>query len=569
MAGFRFNREFGLLAALVAMVLVAPSPASANTITVNSSADPGSGGICTLHDAILAANGNSTVNGCVAGGGASDVIDATALAGQTIMLAGALPTVTSSVDINGPGSGQLTVTGQDLVRPLNLNSAAVVNITGLTITHGFCGNACGGTGGGINNAGTLTLTDVVVSQNHADRSGGTDNFAEGGGIVNLGGATLHLVLSTVTGNSVTASGGSSQNNSTGAGIQSGNTAVLTLDRSTVSSNSASATGTATGTTSASGGGIVINGPLTISRSTIEGNTVSASGSSVANTTQGGGISAFNAPAVTISLDRTTITGNSVTAGGTGASASRGGVNAAGSTFSITSSTISGNSAPLYANLAVGSTMKTIKNTIVSNPLGGGVNCNGTGTASLGFNIDSGTTCGFAQAGDHQSTDPMLDSSLADNGGPTRTLALLTGSPAIDAGLSSVGEMADQRGLTRPLDLSAISNAAGSDGTDIGAFEVQGPAVPPPTGGGGSPPVAPDTSLSARIRKAKHKATFTFRSADPSATFMCKLDKRAFAPCTSPATFKHLRIGRHTFLVEAVSAAGPDPTPATFSFKLKR
>jgi large repetitive protein len=81
--------------------------------------------------------------------------------------------------------------------------------------------------------------------------------------------------------------------------------------------------------------------------------------------------------------------------------------------------------------------------------------------------------------------------------------------------------------------------------------------------------APDTSLNARVRKRKHKATFTFGSSDPSATFMCKLDKRALAPCTSPVTFKKLRKGRHTFTVEAVNAAGADPSPATFSFKLKR
>jgi hypothetical protein len=130
---------------------------------------------------------------------------------------------------------------------------------------------------------------------------------------------------------------------------------------------------------------------------------------------------------------------------------------------------------------------------------------------------------------------------------------------------------DQRGLTRPVDLSAVPNAPGGDGTDIGAFEVQAPANPPPPGGGGggTATVAPDTSLSARIKKAKRKAIFTFGSPDASASFMCKLDKRPFAPCTSPTTFKHLRIGRHRFTVEAVNAAGPDPSPATFRFKLKR
>jgi hypothetical protein len=58
-------------------------------------------------------------------------------------------------------------------------------------------------------------------------------------------------------------------------------------------------------------------------------------------------------------------------------------------------------------------------------------------------------------------DPKLGS-LADNGGPTLTMALLPGSPAIDAG-SAVGAPAtDQRGVARPQ----------GPGVDIGAFEFQ-------------------------------------------------------------------------------------------------
>jgi hypothetical protein len=95
------------------------------------------------------------------------------------------------------------------------------------------------------------------------------------------------------------------------------------------------------------------------------------------------------------------------------------------------------------------------------------------------------------------------------------------------------------------------------------------STPPPPGGGGAAGAPPDTSLSARLKKKKHKATFTFGSPDTSATFRCKLDKAALAACTSPKTYKKLRKGRHTFMVEAMNAAGPDPSPATFSFKLKR
>ena len=68
-------------------------------------------------------------------------------------------------------------------------------------------------------------------------------------------------------------------------------------------------------------------------------------------------------------------------------------------------------------------------------------------------------------------NPLLGP-LQDNGGPTFTHALLPGSPAIDQGKSS-RHGADQRGHRRPHDFSAIPNAPGGDGSDIGAFELDG------------------------------------------------------------------------------------------------
>jgi hypothetical protein len=69
-------------------------------------------------------------------------------------------------------------------------------------------------------------------------------------------------------------------------------------------------------------------------------------------------------------------------------------------------------------------------------------------------------------------DPKLGP-LANNGGPTPTMALLAGSPAIDQGISS-GVFTDQRGMPRPFDVIAIPNAA--DGSDIGAYEYIPPAA---------------------------------------------------------------------------------------------
>jgi hypothetical protein len=73
-----------------------------------------------------------------------------------------------------------------------------------------------------------------------------------------------------------------------------------------------------------------------------------------------------------------------------------------------------------------------------------------------------------------------------------------------------------------------------------------------------------------IKSKKKKVTvkFSFSSDVAGATFKCKLDKGSFAPCTSPKSYKAKR-GSHTFSVEAVSAGGTDPTPATFAFKVKK
>ena len=130
----------------------------------------------------------------------------------------------------------------------------------------------------------------------------------------------------------------------------------------------------------------------------------------------------------------------------------------------------------------------IKSTIVAGNLGGTSGEDGQapdvfGTFnSHGFNLigrKDGST-GFTAATDKKGTiasplNPKLDpKGLRNNGGPTQTVALVSGSPAIDKG-SSVGLTGtlttDQRGFARTVDKSGVPNATGGDGTDIGAFEL--------------------------------------------------------------------------------------------------
>jgi hypothetical protein len=89
--------------------------------------------------------------------------------------------------------------------------------------------------------------------------------------------------------------------------------------------------------------------------------------------------------------------------------------------------------------------------------------------------------------------------------------------------------------------------------------------------GASPALAavadPDTFIDSTPAALTNQtsATFTFHSNDPTATFKCKHDSTGFGTCTSPRTIDGFGEGSHTFEVEAVNAAGTDPTPASYTW----
>ena len=106
---------------------------------------------------------------------------------------------------------------------------------------------------------------------------------------------------------------------------------------------------------------------------------------------------------------------------------------------------------------------TLLNTIVANSPSGS---NGFGTLTdAGHNLSSDASCSFANAGSLNNTDPKLGP-LGDYGGPTPTMALLSGSPAIDGGDDAACPATDQRGRDRPYGVAC----------DIGAFESSPPFV---------------------------------------------------------------------------------------------
>ena len=291
-------------------------------------------------------------------------------------------------------------------------------------------------GGGISTVISIVNTAANVTLSKVTISNGVSAF--GGGIYNEG--TLTVNSSTISGNTAADSFGYAY----GGGIYSFGT--LVINNSTLSGNFASAS-----FKSAAGGAIYSTGALAINNSTLNGN--GASGH------LGGGGGGIAIATGTAKISNSTLSGN----GG-------GGISNAG-TVTINNSTLSGNTT---RNSSGGGGISnvgtaTLQNTIVANSPRGG-NCYGAMTSD-GYNLSSDGTCTFSNTGDLNNAHPKLGT-LGNYGGPTQTIPLLSGSPAIDAGNPSgctdnQGHLlkTDQRGQPRPDKEDTV-------GCDMGAYESQ-------------------------------------------------------------------------------------------------
>lgn len=400
-----------------------------NTITVTSTSDVANGddGLCTLREAITAANSNTasgaTAGECAAGSESdSDTISLTGVTG-TITLGSALPNITSDMTISGPGSSQLTISGNNSFRvfSLTLSSPGTVSFSGLTIANARIMDV----GGGIynQNSANVNLTDSTVSSNFAVLGGGIANSATG---------TFTITNSTLSNNSAHVA----------AGCYNG-LGILNIIGSTLNNNIAGAGGVGVGN-----GGAINTGSNTLNviNSTLHNNTAFGGGGAIYN----------SSPDATINISNSTISQNFAVAG-TG-----GGVhNNNGGLVRIVNSIIAHNGTEIGADLW-GSFVSLGHNLLT--------NIDGSSGFTLGTNNPNGDLVGasFAQV------SPFLGP-LQNNGGPTQTRALLPGSPAIDAGDNCVVLASgsggclptplttDQRGVSRQTNLTV----------DMGAFESRG------------------------------------------------------------------------------------------------
>ncbi|WP_459557840.1 beta strand repeat-containing protein [Lacunimicrobium album] len=386
--------------------------------TVTSTADSGAG---SLRDAIDQANTNP---------GDDTITFALNLSGQTITLLTGQLTLSDTIGVTkivGLGASQLTISGGNTSRVLEVQSGVTAEINGLTISNG---STIGyDNGAGIDNSGTLTITGSTLKENDA-------TAGNGGAISNAGTGILKIINSTLSGNT------SGNGNGGGGAIYNFRGGIVTITDTTLSSNNSGY---------GDGGGIYNYGQMTMTGSTLTGNYANESFA------RGGGITNLSE----LTIINSTLSGN--TTGGKG-----GGI-ANFSNMTLTNSTLSGNTSNSDGGGLYNSSYEdvTINNTIIANSSGGSDLFNRVQSMSGSNNlIENGDTTGLTNTITGQ--DPMLGA-LQDNGGPTWTQALLAGSAAINAGNNSLAVDASGNALTSDQRGSGYSRILNNQ-VDLGAFE---------------------------------------------------------------------------------------------------
>ena len=432
--------------------------AQPTTLTVNTTSDAATppDGTLTLRQAIQVADGTLSAASVpatqVTAGDISPYLIEFALpAASTITLASPLPAFAGPVWVQGPGTGNLTILGQNQTygqTVLTVNSAAAVS--GLTLD----GNGSHNSGIAVAAGDSLTLTDAVIQHTYASGNGGgildtggtvavirsqflNDIAGAGAGIANVGGS---LTVSQSTFDNcyaITSDGGGILNWAGSSGTGGGLTVVGCTFSNDVATNL--------------GGGIALDAgsAATVVDSTFTNDQASDGGAIALH------IGRYN-PIYTVglTLNGSTISGDTAFSGG-----------------------------GLYVepNVGILTFSATVTDTIVAGNTGGDVNGalvpagsndligDGSGMTGLvnGVNADQ---IGTAMA----PINPLLGP-LADNGGPVKTMALLPGSPAIDHGgpAPAVDALtaADALGNPRVVAQSFVIPPAGGDGRDIGAYEL--------------------------------------------------------------------------------------------------
>ncbi len=575
--------------------LVYAADSAAATLKVSTTRDGlAQHGRCTLREAVQAVDSPGTRTGCGRVGRGSNTIVLGSGRYVLTIRAGGSDTNTSG-DLNLDGAGSVTVVGAGVgatvidaaglgdrvlsvargarlvLRDLSLTGgrapAGAAGASGAGCLAGAAGADAGlqGSGGGIFNAGTLVLDEVAVRGNAAG-AGGVGAGATGAGATGAG-----------------CGGGDGGQGGGGGGIY--NSGRLSLTGSTVSRNSAGAGGDGgsgaanpvgaqgaggSGGPGGSGGGIDNVGTLEVTASTIAGNHGGAGGRGGAGGpgtsgpgavpgeaggggTGGSGGGIFSEGRQVTVLDAT-LFGNVAGAGGGGeltgpggGGGSGGGMAVAGGSGRVTNATVAGNGvgaagAPgsssgasgavgIGGGLLLAPTQRAgdlqLVNSIVAANVGADCAATiGSAIANGGNDLSYGDQTCPGRRG-----NPQLGP-LKDNGGATATMAIGTGSVAVDGVPARHGgcPATDQRGVRRPQGAAC----------DIGAYEF----------------AAPQITIGAPFQGASYergsKVAARFRCAEGGVT-------SAIATCSGTVAPRHTiatgRLGTVPFVVTAVGKDG--------------
>jgi hypothetical protein len=360
----------------------------------------------SFRQAILSANANA--------GADVIVFDPSVFAmPQTILLTSGAPQVADALTITGPAAGvtlKNTTLNDNVLDIWQAPAGSKMVFSNLTFTGG---TATGGlTAGLYADDQDLTLVNCVFTGNTAQ---------SGVGAVSTVNGPLTLIGCTIANNKGTIGGGVTSNGGT-----------LVILNCAITGNTS---------TQNAGGGVRFNsslgsGTLTVRNSTIANNSAATAGGGI-------GLSAFSG---TATIQNCTITGNAVTGtavngGGVGRFSGTGGI-------ALESCIVAGNTSTLGPDIGTAGPV-TANACAIGEP--------------AGFKLTSGSNNLPYQPLANLKLGP-----LADNGGPTQTIALLAGSPCLDVGANPAALTTDQRG-------PGFARTSGG-GTDIGAFER--PAAPP-------------------------------------------------------------------------------------------
>ncbi|MCC6831941.1 MAG: CSLREA domain-containing protein [Thermoleophilia bacterium] len=450
--------------------LVAAVPAAAADITVTTTADGlTADGLCSLREAVTAAQLGTAFLGCASGTAGPDTV---VLGAATYAIA--LPgfddaNATGDLDVGaggdvrilGAGPGATVIDGGGVDRVLDVPATAALTLDGLTVRGGRA--QPGGFGGGVRNAGRLVALRATFTDNRSGAAmpvppGALGDTGPGGGAVSSSGATAELAVldSTFDGNRASDGGQGGPSMATpGPGGRGGDGGAI----------------------------LVLSGTASVHGSTFTGNLAGAGGPGGAPSTPGG--QGGNGGAV------------AVFGGNVGIANSTFGANRAGEPGAGNGSAGGGGGGAIAGGLGPTASTSAAYVTFAGNMRGtGSTDGNAVTGALLGGVLlaDAAPVCSFAPIV-RTSLVPVGDTScgagavqgdarlgpLADNGGPTRTMLPGEGGAAIDiVPLCQVsfplGDV-DQRGVPR------IQRA----GCDAGAVEVQPPPPgTPPAPGGGTP-----------------------------------------------------------------------------------